>query len=97
MYSDVDINESHFCKVSRNDPWDKAELSKKIFAQISKNIDEDIGGKFKYEIGNTDRSVGANISGYIAEKYGEMGLKKIIELKFKDQQVKVLVVGTQMV
>ena len=83
LYSDVDIDEPHFCKVSRNDPWDKAELSKKIFAQISKNIDEDIGGKFKYEIGNTDRSVGANISGYIAEKYGEVGLKKLIELEFK--------------
>ena len=83
LYSDEDIYEPHFCKVSRNDPWDKAELSKKIFAQISKNIDEDIGGKFKYEIGNTDRSVGANISGYIAEKYGEEGLKKSIELKFK--------------
>ena len=83
LYSDEDIDEPHFCKVSRNDPWDKAELSKKIFAQISKNIDEDIGGKFKYEIGNTDRSVGANISGYIAEKHGEEGLKKSIELKFK--------------
>ena len=83
LYSDEDIDEQHFCKVSRNDPWDKAELSKKIFAQISKNIDKDIGGTFKYEIRNTDRSVGANISGYIAKKYGEVGLKKLIELKFK--------------
>ena len=83
LFTDKDIDEAHFCKVSRNDPWDKAELSKKIFAQTSKNIEKDIGGKFKYEIGNTDRSVGANISGYIAEKHGEEGLKKSIELKFK--------------
>ena len=83
LFSDKDIDEAHFCKVSRNDPWDKAELSKKIFAQTSKNIEKDIGGTFKYQIQNTDRSVGANISGYIAEKYGEEGLKKSIELKFK--------------
>ena len=83
LYLDEDIDEPHFCKVSRNDPWDKAELSKKIFAQVSKSIDKGIGGTFKYEIGNTDRSVGANISGHIAEKYGEEGLKKLIKLKFK--------------
>ena len=40
LYSDKDIDETHFCKVTRNDPWDNAELSKKIFAQTSKNIEK---------------------------------------------------------
>ena len=37
----------------------------------------------KIEIINTDRSVGARISGFIAKKYGNFGFKGQLNLKFK--------------
>ena len=38
LYVDKKIKEPHFCKVKKNDPWDKATLSKQIFIKVKKDI-----------------------------------------------------------
>ena len=44
-------------------------------------INEERKGTLNFDINNTDRSVGASISGYIAKIYGEDGLPKKLSLK----------------
>jgi glutamate synthase (NADPH/NADH) large chain len=48
-----------------------------------KYIENEKKGSLHFNISNTDRSIGASISGYIAKKYGEDGLKKSLSLNFK--------------
>ncbi len=81
LFSDNNT-EAHYCTVSHNNPWDKAKLSKKILSDTSENIKKDNKGKYSYIISNTDRSVGANISGEIASRYGEKGLSEGLEIEF---------------
>ena len=82
LENDHTNKESYFCTVERNDPWDKGGLSKKILKQSKKIINEERKGTLNFDINNTDRSVGASISGYIAKIYGEDGLPKKLSLKF---------------
>ena len=82
LEKDNENAESYFCTVDRNDPWDKGKLSQKIIKQSKKIIDEEKKGTLNFNISNTDRSIGARISGYIAEKFGEEGLPKKLSLKF---------------
>ena len=77
LYSDLNNKESNFCKVSKNNPWDKADLSRKILSDVKDIINNDKKGSFSYNISNTDRSVGANVSGEIASKYGEDGYQAV--------------------
>ena len=83
LYSDKSSNESHFCKLPKNKPWDKAKLSKQILSDTSNKIKKDKKGSFNYKISNTDRSIGASISGKIAATYGENGLQEGIDLSFE--------------
>ena len=82
LEKDSENEESFFCTVERNDPWDKGKLSQKIIKQSKKIIDEEKKGTLNFNISNTDRSIGARISGYIAKKFGEEGLPKKLSLKF---------------
>ena len=82
LYSDLNNKESNFCKVSKNNPWDKADLSRKILSDAKDIINKDKKGSFSYNISNTDRSVGANVSGEIASRYGEDGLSGSLNLNF---------------
>ena len=82
LEKDSENEESFFCTVERNDPWDKGKLSQKIIKQSKKIIDEEKKGTLNFNISNTDRSIGAGISGYIAKKFGEEGLPKKLSLKF---------------
>ena len=82
LEKDTENAESFFCTVDRNDPWDKGKLSQKIIKQSKKIINEEKKGTLNFNISNTDRSIGAAISGYIAEKFGEEGLPKKLSLKF---------------
>ena len=82
--ANVDKNIAHTCEVKSNKPRDKANLSKKIEKDTYKAIENKLGGNFKYEIKNTDRSIGANISGIIAKKYGNYGMSNNpIKIHFK--------------
>ena len=82
LEKDSENEESFFCTVERNDPWDKGKLSQKIIKQSKKIINEEKKSTLNFNISNTDRSIGAAISGYIAEKFGEEGLPKKLSLKF---------------
>ena len=82
LEKDIENAESYFCTVERNDPWDKGMLSQKIIKQSKKIIDDKKKGTLNFNISNTDRSIGARISGYIAERFGEEGLSKKLSLKF---------------
>ena len=82
LYSDLNNKESNFCTVSKNNPWDKADLSRKILSDVKDIINNDKKGSFSYNISNTDRSVGANVSGEIASRYGEDGLSGSLNLNF---------------
>ncbi len=65
------------CMVDKNEPWDKANLSTKILKNFSNSIKADKDDSISLSITNTDRSVGANISGLIAKEFGETGKKSI--------------------
>ena len=82
LEKDSENEEPFFCTVDRNDPWDNGKLSQKIIRQSKKIINEEKKGTLNFDISNTDRSIGAAISGYIAEKFGEEGLPKKLSLKF---------------
>jgi glutamate synthase (NADPH/NADH) large chain len=82
LEKDSENEEPFFCTVDRNDPWDKGKLSQKIIKQSKKIINEEKKGTLNFNISNTDRSIGAGISGYIAKKFGEEGLPKKLSLKF---------------
>ena len=82
--ANVDENISHTCEVESNVPWDKAELSKKIDKETNDAIHNKSCGNFSYNIKNTDRSVGASISGSIATIHGNYGMSENpINIHFK--------------
>jgi glutamate synthase (NADPH/NADH) large chain len=83
LYKDETISESFFCTEKKNQPWDKGSLARKMLKQSKKAIDESISISLDTKISNTDRSFGALISGYIADKYGEAGLTKPITINLK--------------
>ena len=76
LYKDDTINESFYCTSKKNQPWDKGLLARKVLRKAKFFIGNNESGLIESKISNTDRSFGALISGYIAENYGEAGLKK---------------------
>lgn len=68
-----------------NHPFDQNTFEKEVFKQVKDFIDEPIGvKKLSLQINNTNRSFGTYTSGYIAEKYGDIGMPKdslIVEVK----------------
>ena len=63
-----------FCVAERNPPHDKGELAKQIEADTSNAVENATGGRFEYAIRNSDRSIGARLSGAIARKHGNQGM-----------------------
>ncbi|MEW6998214.1 glutamate synthase large subunit [Colwelliaceae bacterium BS250] len=57
-----------------NEPFDKAVLNNNILTQVQNAIDEQTGGDYYFNTQNTDRSVGALISGEIARQHGNQGM-----------------------
>ena len=82
IYKDDNLDESFFCKSRKNNPWDKGLLVRKILKKVKPAIDKNESISLDYKISNTDRSVGALISGYVAAKFGESGLKNPIDINF---------------
>jgi glutamate synthase (NADPH/NADH) large chain len=71
---DVPADKPQTCQVERNEPFDKGTKQRAIFAAVKDAIDAKAGGEFEFNIGNCDRSIGALVSGAIAEKYGNQGM-----------------------
>jgi glutamate synthase (NADPH/NADH) large chain len=59
---------------SRNDTFDKGEMNQQIVADHARYLDQPEQVDFRYEIKNTDRSVGATLAGQMALKHGLEGL-----------------------
>jgi len=71
---DVPENKPQTCQVERNEPFDKGTKQREIYTEVKAAIETKSGGDFSFNIGNCDRSIGALLSGAIAEKYGNQGM-----------------------
>ncbi len=71
-----------FCTKPKNEPFDKGELAEQMVAETMSAIESKSGGSFSYSVRNTDRSIGARLSGEIAKRHGNHGMSDApIELK----------------
>ncbi|AWL12975.1 Glutamate synthase (NADPH) [Saliniradius amylolyticus] len=75
-----------FCSEITNEPMDKGQLNQRLLSEAKAAVDKRSRIELKLDIRNTDRSVGASLSGYIASKYGNQGLA--------DHPVRVTFTGT---
>ncbi|MBA5859189.1 hypothetical protein F9881_20005, partial [Morganella morganii] len=62
-----------FCS-QPNPPFDKGELNRRILEDTRTCVQTQQSRAFYYDIRNTDRSVGAALSGFVAELYGNSGI-----------------------
>ncbi|MEW6445258.1 MAG: glutamate synthase large subunit [Pseudomonadota bacterium] len=63
------------CAVPHNDPYDKGLLAERMVEAVLPAIEGKSGGEFSFEVRNTDRSIGARISGEIARRHGNLGME----------------------
>ncbi|NND92445.1 MAG: glutamate synthase large subunit [Granulosicoccus sp.] len=63
-----------FCMVERNLPHDKGLLAEQMVSDCKTAIRKKSGGDFHYSIRNTNRSIGARLSGEIAKLHGDLGM-----------------------
>ena len=61
-------------QTSSNEPFDKGELNQQLLSLASEAISHSLGGEYRTNIHNTDRSVGAALSGEIARQHGDQGM-----------------------
>ncbi len=61
-------------KTEENEAYDKGLLNKAILAAANEAVVHSTGGEFRFNIQNTDRSVGALLSGEIARHHGDQGM-----------------------
>ncbi|MEP0355384.1 glutamate synthase large subunit [Paraglaciecola sp.] len=72
-----------FCNQATNDPIDKGDLNQQLLNDVRQAVESKKGGTFNYDIRNTDRSVGAILSGLIAQHHGNRGMDEHpIQLNF---------------
>lgn len=57
-----------------NEAFDHGQLNQKILAAVSHSVIHSKGGEYRFAIQNTDRSVGASLSGEIARHHGNQGM-----------------------
>ena len=62
-----------YCK-EHNPTYDTGQMNQDLLALTTQAIDDKSGGQWSLPIRNTDRSVGATISGRIAELHGNQGM-----------------------
>ena len=63
-----------FCQVPSNPSFDQGELAERMVRDTREAIEDKKGGEFSYEINNTNRSIGARVSGEIARRHGNHGM-----------------------
>ncbi len=70
----TDDDKPHYCVEPKNEPFDKGEQAERMVADIISAIENKSGGEFSYRVRNTDRSIGARLSGEIAARYSNLGM-----------------------
>jgi glutamate synthase (NADPH/NADH) large chain len=69
------VNEgARICSGARNVPRDPGTLAAKIADDTRFAVAHKLGGEFRYAVRNTDRSLGARLSGEVARKHGDHGM-----------------------
>jgi glutamate synthase (NADPH/NADH) large chain len=72
-----------FC-TSGNPPHDRGDLAERMVRDALPAIEGKLGGSFEYVLDNTQRSIGARLSGEIARRHGNLGMSDApITLKLK--------------
>ncbi|QPG06227.1 glutamate synthase large subunit [Salinimonas marina] len=72
-----------FCSQTTNQPMDKGELNNRLFTDAREAVANKLGIRLAYPIRNTDRSVGALVSGEIAKYHGNHDMEDApIEVQF---------------
>jgi len=61
-------------KTQENKPFDEGKLNQKMLAAAQDAVAHSRGGEYMFTIQNTDRSVGATLSGEIARHHGDQGM-----------------------
>ncbi|CAG9000068.1 MAG: Glutamate synthase [NADPH] large chain [Candidatus Celerinatantimonas neptuna] len=68
---------------THNPPFDDGPLNKRIVNDAVNAVEHKTGLTLRYEIRNTDRSVGATLSGLVAQRHGNQGMASDpIEIQF---------------
>jgi glutamate synthase (NADPH) large chain len=62
--------------MSRNEPFDKGELTEQMVRDALSAIEAKRGGEFQYRVNNTNRSIGARLSGEIAKRHGDLAMEE---------------------
>ncbi|TBW51023.1 glutamate synthase large subunit [Marinobacter halodurans] len=70
----IPADKPHTCQVERNTPFDKGTLAEQMVSDVSEAITNKAGGTWQYRVTNCDRSIGARISGEIAQLHGNQGM-----------------------
>ena len=71
----VAAEKPQYCMVPKNEPFDKGELAEQMVRDALPAIENKTGGEFSYRVNNTNRSIGARLSGEIAARHGNQGMK----------------------
>jgi len=71
----VPVDKPQYCTESRNRPLDKGELAEQMVCDALPAIENRSGGRFDYQVRNTQRSLGARLSGEIAVRHGNLGMQ----------------------
>ncbi len=80
----IPADKPQFCEVEKNPPFDQGLLAEEMVKLARTAIDAKSGGEFELEICNCDRSIGARVSGEIAQVHGNQGMKDApITFRFK--------------
>jgi len=76
LHADPDLaDQPRACQVAHNHPQDRAELARQMLHDTMHVIEKKTGGVFSYSAKNSDRSIGAMLSGEIARRHGNTGMQ----------------------
>ena len=70
----IPADKPQVCGVSKNEPFDKGELAERLVAETAESVAGASGGEFRFAVTNCDRSIGARVSGEIAQRHGNQGM-----------------------
>ena len=78
LLGDLGLSTDHerFCMIERNPPHDRGLLAEQIHTDTESAVARADGGRFSYPISNSDRSIGARLSGEVARHWGDQGMAK---------------------
>ena len=69
--------EPQFCQSESNDPYDQGLLAEQMVKDMLPAIEGRKGGEFSYKVTNCDRSIGARLSGEIAQRHGNYDMAEM--------------------